>query len=375
MCKNNINKNREWRRERKKRKKNYFTLFPTYTGTKAQFPAFYRALFDETKSTYVEPCVGAGGMYFNISNGRYEKVYLNDLNMNLMLIYKCLRDEELRGEFIKRLEEVQIPEDEKDAKEYFENLRKKMHWWSNVPICNIHKEDILETAVKTYLLYAISKNCNADEYSVKQAKQFHEDICRRLPNVIESLHENVRFYSKNAVKIIDEYKNDSSVQFFIDTPYVGIYRSNKKLYRKELITLSDHVKLAISVKSCKGAVVMCGYRSQIAGVPTIYDVILGSKFKCYKICEKPNGAVRVKKGQKKPRCTEYVWTNHTPEYAGMYMSLENYRESMSVSKYWNIIMEKIRKGVIPKEHIKDYKTAFATCIELGLLPQDSVWEE
>lgn len=372
MCKNNINKNREWRRERKKRRKNYFTLFPTYTGTKAQFPAFYRALFDEAKSTYVEPCVGAGGMYFNISNGKYKMVHLNDCNLNLMMIYKCLRDEELRDDFIKRLEEVQIPEDEKDAKEYFENLRKKMYWWSNRPE---RKEDILETATKTYLLYAISKNCNADEYSDKQAKCFHDDIKRRFPNVIESLHCNVRFYCLNAIKIIDLYKNDSSVQFFIDTPYVGIYRSNKALYKRDMLKLSDHVKLANSVRACKGAVVMCGYRSQIAGVPTIYDVILGSKFKCYKIREKPNGAVRVKKGQKKPRCTEYVWTNHTPEYAGMYMSLKDYRESMSVSRYWDIIMEKIRKGVIPEAHIKDYKEAFATCIELDLLPKDSFWKE
>lgn len=372
MGKNNINKNRKWRRERKKRRKNYFTLFPTYTGTKAQFPACYRALFDDSKSTYVEPCVGAGGMVFNISNGKYKMVHLNDRNLNLMMIYKCLRDKDLQEEFMKRLEEVQIPEDEKDAKEYFENLCKKMYWWSNRPE---RKEDILETATKTYLLYAISKNCNADEYSAKQAKQFHDDIRMRLPNVMESLHENVILSGRNAIDIINRYKNDSTVQFFIDTPYVGIYRSNKALYKEDMLKLSDHVKLANSVRACKGAVVMCGYRSQIAGVPTIYDVILGSKFKCYKICEKPNGAVRVKKGQKKPRCTEYVWTNHTPEYAGMYMPLKDYRESMSVSKYWNIIMEKIGKGVIPKEHIKDYKAAFATCIELGLLPQDFVWEE
>ena len=232
MGKNNINKNRKWRRERKKRRKNYFTLFPTYTGTKAQFPACYRALFDDSKSTYVEPCVGAGGMVFNISNGKYKKVHLNDRNINLMMIYKCLRDKDLQEEFMKRLEEVQIPEDEKDAKEYFENLRKKMHWWRDRPEA---REDILDTAVKTYLVYAISKNCNADEYSAKQAKQFHDDIKRRLPNVIESLQENVIFSCQNAIVIIDRYKNDSNVQFFVDTPYVGIYRSNKTLYKKDML--------------------------------------------------------------------------------------------------------------------------------------------
>lgn len=238
MCKNNFNKNRKWRRERKKRRKNYFTLFPTYPGTKAQFPACYRAVFDETKSTYVETCVGAGGMVFNISNGKYKNVYLNDLNINLMMIYKCLRDKDLQEEFMKRLEEVQIPDDEKDAKAYFENLRKKMYWWTERPKA---REDILDTAAKTYLLYAISKNCNADEYSAKQAKNFHDDIKRRFPNVIESLHCNVRFYCLNAIKIIDLYKNDSSVQFFIDTPYVGIYRSNKALYKEDMLKLSDHL--------------------------------------------------------------------------------------------------------------------------------------
>lgn len=373
MCKNNINKNREWRRERKKRRKNYFTLFPTYPGTKVQFPNFYRALFDETKSTYVDACVGAGGMYFNISNGKYKKVHLNDRNKKIMMIYKCLRDKELQEGFVNRLKMVQIPDDNEEAKIYFKELRDEIDLLKELPK---GEEEILDMAVKTYVVYSISINCNARAYSDIHAKQFHDDVCRRLPNIIESLQGNVKLGRVEATTIIEHYKNDSTVQFFIDTPYVGIYRSNKALYKEDMLKLSDHVKLANLVRACKGAVVMCGYRSQIAGVPTIYDVILGSKFKCYKIREKSNhGAEKVAKGQKKPRCTEYVWTNHTPEYAGMYMYLKDYRESMSVSKYWDVIMKKIRKGVIPKGHMGDYKEAFVTCIKLGLLPKDSVWEE
>lgn len=350
---------------------NDYTILPTYSGSKAKMYSKYSALYDRNKLKYIEPFVGSGGMFFNLPNGNYEEILLNDKNINLMTIYQCLRDDDLRGEFLKRLNMVEIPEEEEEAKLYFEALRKTIHWYDRRLD---QKEDILNVAIDTYVLYAISKNGNADEYSHKMGMKFKIDIKRRMPNVMESLDVKPKFSTMDCLKLIERHKDDSSVQWFIDSPYVGIYRTNKPLYRNELITLEQHVRLAHAVSKIKGAVVMCGYRSKIKGVPTIYDAVLGRKFKCYLICEKPNGAVRVKKGQKRPMCKEYAWTNHTPKYAGMYISLDDYREDISVSEYWDIIMEKIQKEIIPKNQINEYKSAFNTCIELELIPANIIWK-
>lgn len=349
---------------------NDFTLLPTFTGTKTNFASKYMALFDSTKIKYAEPCVGNGGMYFNLPKGKYTKIALNDKNRGLFYVYKSLRDDDLKDEFIRRLNQIEIPQDKEEAKKYFDNLRNSL-FYSGTKLTE--REDILQVAVRTYVTYAISKNGNADEFSERQAQNFKYDIERRLPNVIDSLEVKPMLGSIDCIEMIKRFADDSSVQWFIDSPYVGIYRTNKPLYKNELIKLEQHVRLAYAVRKCKGAVVMCGYRSKIKGVPTIYDAILGSKFKCYFICEKPNGAVRVKKGQKRPMCKEFVWTNHTPEYAGMYLSLKDYREKISVQKFWNVIMEKIRKGIIPKNQIREYESAFHTCIELELISKNAVW--
>ena len=104
------------------RYENDFTLLPTYTGTKSNFASKYMALFDNTKTTYAETCVGNGGMYFNLPKGKYKKITLNDKNSGLIYVYRSLRDDDLRDEFIRRLNQVEIPQDKEEAKKYFHNF-------------------------------------------------------------------------------------------------------------------------------------------------------------------------------------------------------------------------------------------------------------
>ena len=112
---------------------------------------------------------------------------------------------------------------------------------------------------------------------------------------------------------------------------------------------------------------MCGYRSPREEIPTIYDAVLtGAEWRCFKIADAPSQCMVVKAGEKKAKATEYVWTNRVPERAGLYVSLHDYKEKMTLSEYWEKIYEAGRTGMLPPDEMLEYEYTYKKFFKKGL---------
>ena len=72
----------------------------------------------------------------------------------------------------------------------------------------------------------------------------------------------------------------------------------------------------------------------------------------------PSQCMVVKAGEKKAKATEYVWTNRVPERAGLYVSLHDYKEKMTLSEYWEKIYEAGRTGMLPPDEMLEYEYTY-----------------
>lgn len=327
-----------------------WNLLNGYMGSKTPYSNKIKSLFDAKCTKYVEGFVGGGGIYFSIPNGRYEEEYLNDANRHLMCIYKALKDEESREETIKILYTTE------KGKEIFEAARKVFQ----LPVTSFVIKDkarYIKIAVDTYTAYTQSFNVKGTSYSnSKNNRKYCRGIKNSIPKVIERLKTQPKLTCLPIVKLLDktEIVDDVATQLFLDPPYVGMYRSMGDSYKVEMRSLKEHIEMCDKIKETKAAVVLCGYRSSIEGVPTIYDAMLGEGWYCFKLADTYKKCAGVEKGGKKAACTEYVWTNRVPERAKYRISMVNYKEKLTMEQYWQSVKRKCIEGVVPKSHIKEY---------------------
>lgn len=62
----------------------------------------------------------------------------------------------------------------------------------------------------------------------------------------------------------------------------------------------------------------------------------------------------VKRGEHKRHAQEYVWTNRIPEYAELYLSMQDYKEKITIDEYWEKIRYACKNHLIPDKHIAEY---------------------
>ena len=129
------------------------------------------------------------------------------------------------------------------------------------------------------------------------------------------------------------------------------------------------------LKDTKAAVVLCGYRSPIESVPTIYDAVLGEDWKCFKIADTYKYPTKCSEGQQKQKAQEYVWTNRVPERAKYYVSMKNYKEKLNLDEYWERIRQLCKEWVIPPEHFKEYQVTYSATHDGELLLPEELMEE
>lgn len=327
-----------------------WNLLNGYMGSKAPYSNKIKSLFDPKCKKYVEGFVGGGAIYFSLWNNRYEEEYLNDANRHLMCIYKALRDEESREDTVKALYSIE------KSKEIFEKAR--LVFYQPVTSFTLrNKESLTKVAVDTYTAYTQSFNVKGISYSnVKSSEKYRREMKKRIGKVVERLATQPKLSCLPIVKLLDktEIIDDPDTQLFLDPPYVGMYRSIGNSYMVEMRSLKEHIDMCEKIKDTKAAVVVCGYRCAIEGVPTIYDAVLGDEWHCFKLADTYKKCISVEKGGKKAACTEYVWTNRVPERAKYRISMVDYKEKLTMEQYWQIIKENCLNGAIPQEHVKEY---------------------
>lgn len=339
------------------------TLLNGYVGGKSSYISKIEAFFDRSCNKYIEPFAGGAAKYFSHYNGEYKEEYINEMDANLASLYKCLAEESLREKVITRILELCERADDEDAKEKFYQYKDKMYSkgtkCSKDLIIGKPNEKMVEVAIATYMVYSQSFNCNAKSYYFKKDKlKYINETKKRLENAVERLKTVRSVTCMDGIEIIYEHKGEKETQMLIDWPYVGMYRRSKSLYFMEMANLYEHIEGAVAMADSQSAIVMCGYRCPIEGVPTIYDAILGEEWHCYKLADAVKHCMVVGKGEHKAEAGEFIWTNRVPERAKYYVSMKDYKENLTWNEYWERIKEACLRGKIEKKYILEYAETY-----------------
>lgn len=341
-----------------------YNLLNGYIGNKAAFIARIKALFDLTCTKYVEPYVGGGAVYFSNYNGKYKKEWINEINPNVALLYKALADEETRQETVEALLSIEKPGDEAIAREQFKQAKKDL-LNPKYNIVNLPKESWAKCCRNAFIAYSQSFNCGTKSFSKqKKTEKYKWETRRNLMNAVERLKTKPKITQTDGIRVINKVKNQKEVQIFCDWPYVGLYRDTSKLYLNEMSGLLAHIEGAMALKDSAAAVVMCDYRSQYEGVPTIYDAIFtGDEWHCFKLADTYKHCEVVEIGQAKRKAQEFVWTNRVPPNAGLYLSLVDFKEKITMEEYWDKIREACINRRVPPKHILEYDATYSRLYE------------
>lgn len=330
-----------------------------YVGSKAPYVSKIKALFDPNCTKYLEPFAGGAAIYFSNYNGKYEKEGLNEKDPNIALLYMALADDETREEVINAILTIEKPNDAYIANEQFNNAKKKM-LNRHIKVTDVPKERRAELCKNIFLVYSQSFNCAGQSYSEQKSNEkYRLEVKRNVMNAVERLKQSPVIFNVDGIRLIEKNKHQREIQMFVDWPYVGLYRNSSKLYNTEMAELYDHIRGAYAIADSKSAVVMCDYRSQYKGVPTIYDAILGDEWHCFKLADTYKNCQVVELGQHKSRAQEFVWTNRVPKNAELYMSMKDHKEKITMEEYWDRIRYACENKLIPKKHIAEYKSTYS----------------
>lgn len=342
-----------------------YMLLPSYVGAKAAYVSKISALFDKQCTEYVEPCAGSGALFFSLWNARYAKYTLGEVNENLLYLYKALISDGMRDETIRRICQLEKPDDEEIAKEQFNEAKAKLLMDKLIDPTD---EQIIQAAVNTYLVYSQSFNCGAKTYSsLKSNAKYMAEVRYSINLAAEKLRVVQPYFEYRDVKELVEKNDDPKVQMFIDPPYVGMYRDSAHLYQREMSELIQHISLAEKLNTTNAAVVLCGYRSTNPEIPTVYDALLGDQWHCFKLADTFKKCKVVKVGEPKPKAEEYVWTNRVPEGAATYISMVDYKEKINIHEYWQKIRIACKNGLVGKKHKEKYINTYKCMYSSDLL--------
>lgn len=356
-----------------------YTILPGYTGGKTAYIPQINSLFDGSCVKYIEPYVGGGGIFFSLPNGTYEEEWINDRNCKIANLYDVLARKETREQALKVLLSIEKNMDKEVAKQAFKEQKENAK-----PLCiSMEKmrtktlEERLEFAKATFWTYTQSFNQSNKGYSHSNIapESYKQKVEKNLRNGMTRLYHNLEITSKDGIEIMKEQKSRSEIQIMADPPYVGLYRGSSNLYDVEMASLKEHIRLAEAMKDSKAAIVLCGYRSGIKGVPTIYDAVLGDDWKCFKIADTFKKCEKVEKGGVKQKAQEYVWTNRVPEMAKYYISMKDYKENLTLEEYWERIRQLCQEWVIPPEHFREYQQAYSATHNEKLLLSEGLMEQ
>ncbi|MCL2250031.1 MAG: Dam family site-specific DNA-(adenine-N6)-methyltransferase [Oscillospiraceae bacterium] len=204
--------------------------FLKWAGGKAQIldniRLKYPAELGKSISKYAEPFVGGGAVLFDIiSNYEMSEIYISDINRELILTYKTIRDqvEQLLIE-LKQLESTYLPASDEV---------RKILYYENRTRFNMLKKDKADTPELAALFIAINRTCfnglyrvnSKGEYNVPQGGYKNPRICdtENLLAISEKL--------KNVKIVCGDYKEsasfiDKNTFAYFDPPYRPLTESS-----------------------------------------------------------------------------------------------------------------------------------------------------
>jgi len=199
-----------------------------WAGGKTKVLKHYAPFMPSSFDTYYEPFFGGGAMFVHVMNTyKPSKVIINDINDNVMNIYRCIRDN--YDEFLVRLNELEdrylylTKEDRK--KLYFEVRHQHAYDYADWDVP--YEAATLYFLMKTGFngIWQINKNTNG-RYGTP-AGLLNQRIRCEITNTGGIYSKEVLDWWHNALQVVDiksgDWKdavtNDPNGFFFFDPPY------------------------------------------------------------------------------------------------------------------------------------------------------------
>ena len=355
-----------------------YTLLRSFVGGKASYCNEIKPFFDKNCKNYYEIFAGSLAVFFSMFNGQFEREYINDLSIDLAVLYLALTKESTRAETVERILSLRKLNDPEKARENFKIVGKNMKGTGPMNLDQIKDAELVGIAANTFLAYSQSFNSSSKGYSkYKSDEHYRRDVKENIMNASPRLNSNVTVTCADGLEILqrDYIINNPENQLFLDPPYCGICRSNNAPtdYKTDMVSLENHIKLCESIRDAKAAVVLCGYRLDDIGVSSAYDAFLGKDWGCYLIGESYKKCEVIKKNEKKSKAKEYIWTNRKPsELAKYYVSLKNYNQGISREEYWEKITRAIMTKEIIFEHAREYYNTYKNLYARELVTIDYI---
>ncbi|MFR2738319.1 MAG: DNA adenine methylase [[Clostridium] innocuum] len=205
--------------------------------------------FDVEKEIYVEPFLGSGVVLLNVlNNTTYKKYYVNDINSNIIKIYKYIQTEPSKlCESINNIVYDFNKLDDIEKSTYYYEIRNRYN--------DSNLEDIEEASYFWFLMsagyngvYRVNSN---GKFNVPYGKvnKLNLDISHILE--ISNLLSNVCFYNldyQDFFREIQGYANAQDFFVYCDPPYIAksdsmknqiLYTSNKFIHEEFLLFLEQ----------------------------------------------------------------------------------------------------------------------------------------
>ncbi|MBQ7308065.1 MAG: Dam family site-specific DNA-(adenine-N6)-methyltransferase [Clostridia bacterium] len=226
--------------------------FLKWAGGKGQllnnFKELYpQKLIDGKIETYIEPFVGGGAVLFDIlQNYKIKKVYINDINRELINCYHCIK---INVEKI--ISQLNIMENEylssEDRSKYFYKVRNRYNEIQLKKYCDFEKCVDFIFLNKTCFngLYRVNKD---GKFNVPHGKYKKPLICNYDNlRLCSNLLQKVEINSGNYEQILD--KADKNTFIYFDPPYRPLIEKNSFVsYDKSGFNDDDQIKLAENYK-------------------------------------------------------------------------------------------------------------------------------
>lgn len=199
---------------------------------------------------YVEPYAGSLAVLLAKPRSRMETV--NDLDGDVMNFWRVLRD---RPDELRRVCQL-TPHSRAD--------------WETC--ADVGAGDELERARRLWVRLAQSRTGRlvragwrhyvSPSSVVTAFPSYLDGYVDRMAAAAERLH-HVTLECRPAAELIERYGAHDDVLLYVDPPYLGSTRANDRSYRHELISDDEHRGLADQLRTCRAAVVLSGYPSDL----------------------------------------------------------------------------------------------------------------
>ena len=231
-----------------------------YHGGKYRISDWIISFFPE-HSCYVEPFGGGASVLMN--KPRVGTEIYNDLDGDVVNLFRVLRDRESAAELAHRLKFTAFSRQEFDE---------------SYDVPNDSVDQARKLIVRSFLGHGSDSATRRSQGGFRTKRSSGGDFTRspamefaEYPDVVMEFHRRlcgVVIENKNAVELIQQFDSDRTL-IYVDPPYVLSSRSlikgsanSKNGYRHEM-TDDDHRLLAETLHSCKGAVVLSGYPTDL----------------------------------------------------------------------------------------------------------------